>query len=231
MLEQPGIIALIIFIMEIVTLYIFSRLITKSLARLFYHHTRNYQLAINIFAVILLPGTIIHELAHLLIAGVLLVPVGEIEFLPEIREDGVKLGTAEIGQTDIFRRSIIGVAPLIVGLTILISISWLNLISFQDTRFLILGKIALGYIIFVIANTMFSSRKDLEGAGVVVLFIIGIFILFYLLKLNQPSIWLLEIINNNSTFLQSMASFLVIPILVDGVIFAVIKLLSFRIQR
>ena len=221
---QPGLFAIIILILEIAFLYLFSRLITNSLAKLFYHHIHNSKIVINIFAVILLPGTIIHELAHILIAGVLLVPVGEIDFLPEIHEKGVRLGTAEIGQTDIFRSAIIGVAPVIVGLFIMISLLWLNLLNFKDPTFLILGKILLGYLIFVIANTMFSSRKDLEGVGAVVLFIVLILVVLYFFRINQPFNWAIQFLDNNQDFLNKVATFLILPILIDIGILLFIKL-------
>ena len=63
-----------------------------------------------------LPGTVIHELAHVLSAGVLLVHVGEVEFMPQQTPEGIKLGSAQIGQRHFF-----GVA-VTVGMSVAVTV-------------------------------------------------------------------------------------------------------------
>ena len=63
-----------------------------------------------------------HELSHLLTAGVLFVRTGEIEFLPKMEGDQVKLGSVAIEKTDPVRRAIIGFASVFVGLSTILGI-------------------------------------------------------------------------------------------------------------
>lgn len=126
-------------------------------------------MVVVMLAVMFFPGVAVHELSHLLMAGVLFVPVHDIEFLPELHGKSVKLGSVQISQPDFIRRFLIGVAPVLVGgalLGILVwyageDFSWRVMFSAREP-FLKHALIIWG--IFMIANTMFSSKKDLEGA-------------------------------------------------------------------
>src|SRR3989344_4485833 len=144
---------------EISALFLLSRAMTKALSKF---------LSINLLSFLFLPGVIIHELSHLLIAGVLLVPVGHMEFTPKKSQNGVKLGSIEIAKTDPIRRSIIGFAPVFVGLMIVVSIVYIftsniELLKSQNIYILTGTIFAICYLLFAISNTMFSSGKDMEG--------------------------------------------------------------------
>lgn len=115
--------------------------------------------AIHLLSFLFLPGVILHELSHLIIANVLFVPTGEVEFFPEIHGSEVKMGSVAIAKTDPFRRFLIGVAPVIGGLGILLlAFTYLHaqIFSWQSAVLL--------YATFQVGNTMFSSNKDMEGA-------------------------------------------------------------------
>src|SRR5690349_5362698 len=103
-----------LLILEVGSLYLFSRLLTRSLAQIFYHLTRSESQTIQLLALMFVPGTLVHELSHILVAGAMLVPVGEISITPKVEGDRIKLGTAEVGECDPFRRAIIGIAPVLV---------------------------------------------------------------------------------------------------------------------
>lgn len=93
----------ILFAIEMILLFFLSKRLIKSLSLALFRITKSHSAVINTLAIIFLPGTIFHELSHLLTAGVLLVPVGEIKALPEIEKSGVKLGSVQIGKADPFR--------------------------------------------------------------------------------------------------------------------------------
>jgi len=157
--------------------------VVKSLGFLFYRMFRNTKMVVSLLALIFFPGVVIHELSHLLVAGVLFVPTYDIEFLPEIRGDTVKLGSVQIGQTDFFRRFLIGVAPVILGSIVVLLLAWYAGQGFSFTHFSSLQLLKDGgvlYGIFLISNTMFSSKKDLEGTGgfLLVALIMGMTIFF-----------------------------------------------------
>jgi hypothetical protein len=124
-------------------------------------------------------GTVIHEFSHLIMANLLFVHTGKMELLPKLEGNTIRLGSVEIVKPDPFRRLLIGVAPFLMGTTIII----LTLFSadfFDATHTLWIGILAL-LIVFQIGNTMFSSKKDMEGASFfLVLFIIAIVTLYLL---------------------------------------------------
>jgi hypothetical protein len=118
-------------------------------------------------------------------AGLLGVPVGEIEFMPKVEGDHVKLGSVQIAHSDPLRRFLIGAAPFVIGTLILLGILFYTVQNhFFGNYFLIF---LVGYLVFEIGNTMFSSKKDMEGALELFGTIIILFIVFYLLGLRLPT--------------------------------------------
>ncbi len=180
-------------------------------------------------AVFFLPGTFVHEMAHALTAGVSMVGVHDIHLFPKVEEHGIKLGSVEIDKTDPFRRALIGVAPVLWGIGILILFTWL-IESFVPREW---GSwwiyFILGYLIFVTSNTMFSSRKDMEGMLIINVLIIATVAGLILLKFYTPFIWFANLLNANSQFMLGLNIYLLVPIIVDIVIFSLFKLL--RINR
>lgn len=182
------------------------------MARVIFRLTKSHTAVVKILAIIFLPGTILHELAHLLFAGVMLVPVGELSVLPEIEENGVKLGSVQIGKADPFRRALVGVAPVLLGLFCITAV------------FLYIGQNILGlYLIFEIGNTMFYSKKDLEGmvifAATILTLLIIIVLFFYFLNPSLlQSFWsYLSTLNLNFAvkFFKSADLYLVVPLTLD----------------
>ncbi|MDO8573160.1 MAG: hypothetical protein Q7R77_00210, partial [Candidatus Daviesbacteria bacterium] len=177
-------------------------------------------------AIIFLPGTIIHELAHLLFAGVMLVPIGDMSVLPEIEEKGVKLGSVQIGKTDPFRRAIVGVAPVLLGMVLIFSIFLLVKIGEAPWWQIILAL----YMLFQIGNTMFSSRKDIEGSilFVVLVLVLSAVILTGLYFLNPAILSNISKVNLEFTipFFKQAAIYLVIPTALDLLILFLTKFAS-----
>lgn len=148
--------------------------------------SKNKTTAIKIVAFILLPGTIVHEIAHMLVAEVLRVPTGEFSFVPEILENQqVKAGSLKIAKTDPFRRAIIGLAPVTIGLGVILAITHIFFLplsnhlisqSFRNITFSqIISLLIIFYALFFISNTLFSSKEDLKT----LVFPIILFYLFF----------------------------------------------------
>lgn len=181
---------LILFLSELVLLFFLSQLLTRLLSSVLLHLTRNNHVTIHTLSVIFLPGVIIHELAHMLAASLLFVPVGHIEFFPQIHGDYVKLGSVAIGRTDPLRRFVVGVAPVILGLTVITAAFFFYFSSFLPLP--VFWKILLLlYLLFEVGNTMFSSRKDMEGAVAFLILLVIVSVLVWFVF--HPS---LEIITN-----------------------------------
>ncbi len=161
----------LIILVELVILWLLTRHLTNIIYTIFYLVFGSKRIAITIVTFLYLPGTAIHDLAHLIVAEILRVPTGEISFTPVVtkRENNqteIKLAHVEIGSTDPFRRYIIGFAPIISGLFFLSLVIWLYQYfspQFTDLKLQLAFILFIGYLIFTISNNMFSSHKDLEG--------------------------------------------------------------------
>src|SRR3989338_5660551 len=91
-----------IFIIEFILLFFLSKKLINSLSLLIYKVTKSQKAVVNILAIIFLPGTIFHELAHLLTAGVMLVPVGEISVIPEVDGQPARNATQSVARRQAF---------------------------------------------------------------------------------------------------------------------------------
>ena len=216
---------LIFFFLELILLYFLAKRLTALIYRFFLRLTKNKNIASYLLAIVFLPGTFVHEASHILAALFLLVPFGEVEFLPQVQEDGIKLGSVGIAKVDPVRRFLIGVAPFIVGtLFILGGLYYLsqNNLSLNPYYMLITG-----YLIFAIGNTMFASKKDLEGALELFILVAIIFGLGYLLEIRLPL--LDERVVLSKELIRAFKTsdlFLIIPLTIDSLIVIIFKFLK-----
>jgi hypothetical protein len=156
---------------ELLVLLLLSHRLTNALFALFYLLFRSQTVAVGLITFLSLPGTVIHEFAHLIVAEVLRVSTGEISFSPEIIKTAkgtleVKMGHVQVAESDPIRRYLIGFAPVFFGMFFLLLTIWIfSYFSPQITNMSLLVSLYLGigYLLFSISNNMFSSSKDLEG--------------------------------------------------------------------
>ena len=212
----------VLLFIEIAILFLLSRSMSKTLSRF---------MSINFLSLIFMPGVIIHELSHFLVAVILFVPVGNMEFSPKKSADGVRLGSVEIGKTDPIRRSIIGFAPVFVGLMIVLGIVYFftsNFLFFKDKDYYILiaAIVAIVYLLFAISNTMFSSKRDMEGTVEILITLLLIFIAAYAIGF-RPDLSFAEKILNQEAFetVKRSVIFLLVPIAIDMVILGAVRVL------
>lgn len=212
------------FFTELFILFLLSKFVTSKLSQLFYRVTRSQTITINLLAFLFFPGTALHELAHFLMAALLFVPVGHMEFWPKIEGNTVKLGSVAVGQTDIFRRFLIGTAPFLFGTTLLIGMLLYAASNnlFNNTLFILL----LGYASFEIGNTMFSSKKDMEGALELLGGLLFIGIVLYFLGVRLPVLNLESFFANPIVLqvFQQGSLFLLIPLGIDILLLIFLKI-------
>ncbi|HEX8932383.1 MAG TPA: hypothetical protein VF810_04465 [Patescibacteria group bacterium] len=216
------------FFAELLLLFLFSRMVTRKLSSIIYQVSKSQKLTIYFMAFLFFPGTILHELAHLIMAGILFVPVGQIDLWPKLEEDGIKLGSVAIAETDIFRRFVVGAAPFLFGVALLLAILYFgvsnNLLSNQIFIIIML------YLTFEIGNTMFSSKKDMEGALELFGGILFVLLVFYFLGVRIPS-FNPQLILENKTVVQIVKQgsiFLLVPLGVDLLVLILLRLTSFK---
>ena len=213
----------VLLFLEVAGLFLLSRKISKELCKF---------MSINFLSFLFLPGVIIHELSHCLAAVILFVPVGDMEFTPKISSNGLKLGSVEIAKTDPIRRSIIGFAPVFVGLMMVVGIVYLftsNMLFFRDKDAYVFATavLAVTYILFAISNTMFSSSKDMEGTIEILITLLIIFTISYIIGF-RPSFSFVERIFTKEIIelIKKSSIFLLVPIVIDIVLIGTIKIIQ-----
>lgn len=144
-----------------------------------------------LYSLIFLPGTIIHELSHWLIAEILQVRTGEINILPDLETDGStkRLGSVATAQAGPFRGFLIGIAPFLTGMAIL------SLLGY----FLFLGGhtwwqyALLIYGIAIVGSSMLLSKEDRRTWPFIIIISLIFAFLIYQLDLNIPSSLLTQV--------------------------------------
>jgi hypothetical protein len=118
-------------------------------------------------------------------AEFLQVKTGELKLKPEIHDGHLTLGSAQIALTDPFRLTLIGLAPFLAGTAVL----WLLIGNWE----LVTGnsiwywQLVIGYLVFAIANTLFSSASDLQAAAAPLILVLLVLGGFSLINLSLPA--------------------------------------------
>lgn len=213
---------LILCIIDLVVLFFLSRLITSALSLLIHTKTRRLSHTIKIFSFLLLPGTFLHELAHYVIAHVLGVRTYDFVLMPKLEEDTVHLGSVSVAKSDIFRRTVIGIAPLMLGLgSIFFGMWW---IALQPT-YVLWQVVLLGFVTFQISNTMFPSKADIEGtAPLFVVLLCGGIAVFLLVGNSVASVYSF----GSSEYLKTALFYFSVIIAIDIGAFSLLRILLYK---
>jgi uncharacterized membrane protein YiaA len=207
-----------IFLLELIVLLLLSRALTMHLSSWLYRLGMSERVAMHSLAILLLPGTFLHEFSHYLMSVVLRVKVYGMSLLPkDIGGGQIKMGTLEHAKTDLLRDLLIGAAPFILGNIILFFLLTYstshNPFGFNWTTLLV------GLVVFEIGNTMFSSKKDMEGAGKFLLILTAIFLVAYLIGWRISIEQLDQILPASLINIIKQANiFLLLPIVIDSVL-------------
>ena len=186
-------------------LLLLQRWIHRHLRGVAYLVTGRMSWAVVLYAIILFPGVLLHELSHWVTARLLGVRTGSISLLPQTRRDGtIQLGYVEYykGRTlGPIRETLIGGAPLITGTLVLLLIGFYVFDVTTLTRALQSSRVddlatALGqvfttpdflvwlYFIFAISNAMMPSPSDRRAWPAFLLLLAATAVVLYLLKLQ-----------------------------------------------
>lgn len=216
----------VLFFVELFLLFLLSKTLTTLIASFFYRVTKRKKLTIYLLAMLFFPGTFIHEIAHYFMARILFVPVYKIEFFPTLHETSVKLGSVIIRKPDFIRNLLIGVAPFLAGTTLLLSIIYFVTKKGLTNDFFII--LLVGYAVFEIGNTMFSSKKDLDGLLKFLLLLLVLLVFFFIFHI-QLSFINPTIIFSNTIIIHAFekgAFYLIFPIGLDIIVISILKLIA-----
>ncbi len=213
----------LVFLFLLFFLFLLSKTVSQNLGLLILQITKSKNTTISFLAFVFLPGTIIHEFAHAAVAQALGVYVGEIELTPKVEGNQIKLGSVQVGQSDPLRRFLIGIAPLVFGiLLIVIAITIASKMEINGFW----PKAVLFYALFQIGNTMFSSSRDVEGALELIIVILFTFVFLYLIGYEQIPNQLLQLSPNLEPFFALAKNPLQIIIALDITTIVISKLFT-----
>lgn len=194
------------FLIAVIGLAVLQRRLHFEIQAVLFLLTKRIDLSMTIFAILFLPGVLIHELSHYGMARLLNVPVGKLSLIPQPLPDGrMRLGYVETQSTDFIRDALIGAAPLIVGSFV---VAYAGLINLQFTIFwaeFTMSDLSLAisdlsgifnqqdfwiwfYIIFVVSSTMFPSTTDRRGWAPILL-TLGVLVSLILISGLGPWFW------------------------------------------
>ncbi len=142
--------------------------------------TGDDDIALWLYAMVLLPGVALHELSHAVVAGVVGVKIGRINIFPYRSGKRIQLGYVPVQETDFIRASLIGGAPLVAGSIAVVAIGYLVFGTPEIIAALSEGAWWAGlqnlaqmlqapdvwvwvYLVFAIGNTMLPSRSDIHA--------------------------------------------------------------------
>ena len=157
-----------------------DRWLHRRLQGVMYLLSDDEEIAIWLYAIILLPGVMLHEVSHALAAAVVGVKIGRINILPRRVGKRIQLGFVPVQQTDFIRASFIGAAPLLCGglavvvlgykvfgapevIAALAAQDWLTAVQGLAAAFQAPDAWIWAYFVFAIGNTMLPSRSDVHA--------------------------------------------------------------------
>lgn len=222
----------LLFLILLPVIFFLAKRIARYIYSLVFQLTHSKKISVWIISFILLPGTAVHELSHFLVASILRVPTGQITIFPIFEKNGeVKAGKIEIGQADPFRLSVIGLAPMIVGLILLYitgRVFFTGLSQILNTKYLILNTLGI-YLLFTISLTMFSSKKDLKS-----LLIAGPVILLIATSLYLTGVKIIftdELMTKIVTVLSDLNFYLILTTIINFLMLTITSLILQFLQR
>lgn len=139
-----------------------------------------------LYTIIFLPGTILHELSHWLMAELLGVRTGEITVLPDfgLRADGdrERLGSVATASSGPVRSFLIGAAPFFTGLFIL----WVLGSLLMGGGWLLWQYALILYGIIVVGSSMLLSKEDRRSWPFIAILIAVLSVIYYVLPFAIP---------------------------------------------
>lgn len=159
----------ILFILQLVLIFLTSRYVMQRIFQTIRMITKSTSVSFYLLSLLYLPGTILHELSHLITSVLLFVMPHKFDLIPEVSEtaDGkyhVRMGAVHHEATDPFRGMLIGTAPILYGLAFFYLVFEFNL--FPNEVWWV--NIILIYLFFAISSSMFSSKQDMKESLILI---------------------------------------------------------------
>lgn len=167
----------LLFVLQLILIFLTSMYVMQKLFHLLNKYIKSTSVCFYLLSLLYLPGTLLHELSHLITSIILFVPPHGFDIIPQIDEvkDGkyhVRLGSVHHAQTDPIRSMLIGASPIVFGLSFFYIVFQQNVFPHES----VLVNIGMLYLFFAISSSMFSSKQDLKESALLIplLILLGI---------------------------------------------------------
>jgi hypothetical protein len=198
-MDQAGLVGLIYLLLLMIPLLYLPRFLQHEIQAILLLLTHQPEISMVLFSLLFLPGVLLHETSHFLMARLLGVRTGRFSLVPKKVGNGrLQLGYVETESTDFIRDALIGAAPLLTGCIFIalagvypleINALWAYLAEGQGNS---IGNIFTYlsnqpdfwlwfYLIFTVSSTMMPSASDRRAwlpLLVVIMIFTGIVLLF-----------------------------------------------------
>jgi hypothetical protein len=168
-------------LLALLPLIFLERWIHRHLQGIWLLLLRDADMALVLYSILMLPGVLLHEGSHWIVATLLGVRTGRFSVVPARLPDGtLRLGYVETEPVDFLREALIGAAPLLFGAAAIVFVGYSRLgvgpVGDALARGDLLGmasalRAMVGlpdfwlwiYLIFTISNSMLPSASDRRG--------------------------------------------------------------------
>ncbi|MEZ4636504.1 MAG: hypothetical protein R2856_16350 [Caldilineaceae bacterium] len=190
-----------------------SRQVGLLTQEIVYRITGSADLAMVVLFLLYLPGILIHEMSHWLMAKILGLKTGKFRVWPRKKGQHIGMGSVSVSSGGAVVDSLVGLAPLIVGSALVAMVgsqvfqgnmlptvwqggdwwpntqAWISTIARQQDGFL------WSYLLFTVANAMLPSSSDREPLRSLLLYIVVFGVLYILIDSSgqffmQAATWL-----------------------------------------
>ncbi len=177
---------IILFFALFAVMLFLQRWLQQHIQGLTYAVTGNQGCAVRALFLILLPGVLLHEFSHWLVANLIGVRTGKVSIgLGKMRGKHFSLGSVTVERSDPLRESLIGVAPFIFGILAVWALMGFGFGLWSPNKLTqileTLGAtisdpltwVAL-YFVFSVSTSMIPSESDREPWGMIIAIFAGI---------------------------------------------------------
>ena len=188
----------VLFLILLAGLWWLSWRIGLLIQEIVYQITGSQDMAMVILFLIYLPGILIHEASHWLVARLLGLKTSKFRVWPKYNRNNIGLGSVTVASGGAVYDSLVGLAPLLVGSALIVLIgeqvfdtqtlafAWRTGRLLDGLTFVVDGlahrpdSLLWSYLLFAIANAMMPSASDrapLKSLGIYVVLIGALFVL------------------------------------------------------
>jgi len=188
----------VLFFILLASLWWLSWRIGLLIQEIVYLITGSDDLAMVILFLIYLPGILVHEASHWLVARILGLKTSKFRVWPKYTRNTIGLGSVTVSSGGVVWDSLVGLAPLLIGSALIVLIgeqvfdtqtlafAWRTGRLLDGLNFVVTGlaqkpdSLLWSYLLFAIANAMMPSASDrapLKSLGIYIVLIGAVFVL------------------------------------------------------